>query len=46
MGVSKEEEEGAAAGSQDRHLGTMVDTVQGGQRRPPQLVGRARCGIA
>ena len=46
MGVSKEEEEGAAAGSQDRHLGTMVDTVQGGQRRPPQPVGRARCGTA
>ena len=46
MGASKEEEEGAVAESQDRHLGTMVDTVQGGRRRPPQLVRRAHCGIA
>ena len=45
MGASKEEEEGAVAG-QDRHLGTMVDTVQGGQRRPLPLVRRARHGIA
>lgn len=45
-GASKGEEEGAVAESQDRHLGTMVDTVQGGQRRPLQLVRRALCGIA
>lgn len=45
MGASKEEEERAVAG-QDRHLGTMVDTIQGGQRRPLQLVRRAHRGIA
>lgn len=45
MRASKEEEERAVAG-QNRHLGTMVDTVQGGQRRPLQLVRRAHRGIA